>query len=273
MKVVMLCGEQANQKALAAKVHAAVGLSAIVTHGGPGPAKRTPKLAAQKLWNGVSTVATGLQFRRAWFGMLDDYQRRYSEFPLEPSFRCTDVNVPSVRDFMARERPDLVVVSGTNLLRQPLIDLMCAHGKIMNLHTGISPYVKGGPNCTNWCLYLNEFDLIGNTVMWLDKGIDSGNIIATARTPLTGAESLSELHLRVMEHAHELYVDAISEFAKGASLPSVSQEEFGQKRLFLTKHWGLRQQLRALRNFFLHYRPGCPELTPRHAIRLVALRG
>jgi methionyl-tRNA formyltransferase len=42
--------------------------------------------------------------------------------------------------------------------------------------------------------------MIGSTVMLLDDGIDSGNIIASARTPLNGRESLLELHIKVIDH-------------------------------------------------------------------------
>ena len=68
-------------------------------------------------------------------------------------------------------KPELVIVSGTNLLAEHLIKTIRAYAKIINLHTGISPYVKGGPNCTNWCIYHANFSFIGNTVMYF------GNIL------------------------------------------------------------------------------------------------
>src|SRR5206468_12540277 len=124
------------------------------------------------------------------------YDRLHPAFPQTP-IQVADINAPEVLALVEREKPDLVVVSGTNLLKPPLIAKIRETGKVVNLHTGISPFIKGGPSCTNWCLALRRFDLIGNTVMWLDAGIDSGAIIATERTPLTGRESLLELHIAV----------------------------------------------------------------------------
>jgi len=37
-----------------------------------------------------------------------------------------------------------------------------------------------------WCLAKNWLHLIGNTVMWIDPGIDSGDLLSTERTPLDG---------------------------------------------------------------------------------------
>ena len=76
---------------------------------------------------------------------------------------------------------DLVVVS-EQVFKKKLIDSL--KPKILNLHTGLSPYVNGGPNCTNWCISNDRFDLIGNTVMYLNEGIDSGNIISSKKLDL-----------------------------------------------------------------------------------------
>jgi len=164
-----------------------------------------------------------------------------------------------------REMPDLVLVSGSDLLKRETIERFAT--KVMNLHTGISPYIKGGPNCTNWALALGEFDLIGNTVMWIDAGIDSGAIIATERTRLDGGEALGELHLKVMDHAHDLYRRAIEAFVAGVRLPSVPQAEMSVGRLFLNRQWDGVTMMRAILNHRFRYRP----FVPRAEIRLVAL--
>ena len=123
----------------------------------------------------------------------------------------------------------------------------------MNLHTGISPFVKGGPNCSNWCLAEGTFHLIGSTIMWLDLGIDSGNIITTEQTPLDGTESLFEMHWKVMEHAHDLYRRVVSRLAKGHELPSIPQDSIGLGRTFYGVEWNGVAARRALRNFQREY--------------------
>jgi methionyl-tRNA formyltransferase len=269
MKIIFFSSPQGNQRALAQKIARHLPLAGIVTvtprHSWtkkPSLPKRLKSLAKR-----AAAFPVGLPLRRAWFAMLTHYDAAFPAFPEEP-LEVSDINAPEVIALVEREAPDLVVVSGTNLLKPRLIDAIHRTGKVVNLHTGISPYIKGGPNCTNWCLTLRRFDLIGNTVMWLDAGIDSGAIIATERTPLTGRESLTELHIAVMEHAHALYVRCIRLFAEGRTLPSVRQDELGQGRLFLTRHWTAAPMAKAVANFGLHYSKEAA-LPPKEQITLV----
>lgn len=271
MKIIMLCSGQGNQKALAHKIHSHVPLHAIVVCGGMPSTRRSLKEVIGRFRNLYRVILTGGLFRRAWFEMLRHYDGLYSEFPVAPRLYCGDVNSDPVIALIEAEQPSLVVVSGTNLLRPRLIDAICRFGRVMNLHTGISPYVKGGPNCTNWCLSLQEFDLIGNTVMWLDAGIDSGNLIATERTPITGGERFVELHIKVMDHGHGLYADAVQRFALAKTLPNVPQDALSDHRLFLSRQWKLPQMWRAILNFYVHYRRLGTLMPVRQGIQLVKL--
>lgn len=252
MKVVVLIGPGANHRALAGRLHQIHPLAHVAIVTPPAPKRRQPimpRLAAR-------TIAWPL--RRAWFAMLDHYETVSTPGATSggaATSRHLDVNGASVSALIARERPELVVVSGTNLLRAPLIEQIAGHGRIMNLHTGISPYLKGGPNCTNWALALGRFALIGSTIMWLDRGIDTGNIIATEQTPLSGKERLDELHLRVMEHAHDLYARCYARAVAGEPLPSVAQATIGTGLLRRSRDWTAAEMLRALANFYLRYRP------------------
>jgi folate-dependent phosphoribosylglycinamide formyltransferase PurN len=224
----------------------------------------------------VAGRLVGVPLLRAWSGMQAHYRALYGDFPAVPRCRVDNVNDARTFDVIRELRPDLVAVSGTNLLGSRLIELGADSGGMMNLHTGISPYVKGGPNCTNWCLATGRFDLIGNTVMWLDAGIDSGAIIATERTALTGEESLAELHIRVMDHAHFLFARCVRELGAKGSLASVPQHLLGAGTTYFTRQWGALPMLRAIRNHRSHYRAGVDRLRSaeggEEAVRLVPLQ-
>lgn len=209
------------------------------------------------------TLARGL--RRAWLQLCHFYDVRYPEWPAISSSVHASANAPELAAIVRNERPDLILVSGTDLLTRATI--LAFGAKVMNLHTGLSPYIRGGPNCTNWALALGEFGLIGNTILWIDPGIDSGAIIASERTRLTGKESLSDLHLKVMEHAHDLYLRAVKAFADGKALPAVPQHSIAQGRLFLTRHWNGLAMVRAT----LNHRFGYRSHRPRDEMSLVAL--
>ena len=251
--MLILCGPEANQRALSHKlVEGRPGTEIVVVeHGGA---------VARRSFGRVLRGLAGYPLRRAWFAMLAGYERRFPDFPKTPALRVADVNDPSVAALAERLRPRLTVVSGTNLLKAPLIEAL---GPVMNLHTGISPYEKGGPNCTNWCLATGDFHLIGNTVMWIDAGIDSGDLVVTEQTVLEGSESLAGLHVKVMEHAHDLLRRCVDRFLAGEELPNVPQAELGAGRLYLTRHWTARQALRAVANFHGRYGRGTPAAPPR----------
>lgn len=210
--------------------------------------RRKPSLTkkAQSLLNRVTGRLTGREFVEVWFKMLGAYDAEFPEFPDVPIIRVKNVNDAGTVETLEKFAPDLTIVSGTNLVGKKVIG---ASRKIVNLHTGISPYVKGGPNCTNWCLAKKLFHLIGSTVMWLDLGIDTGKLIATEQTPLDGQETLFELHWKVMEHAHDLYVRAVRQIGEGREVPSVPQGAIAEGVTFYTADWNLRAQRAALRNF------------------------
>lgn len=265
MKVVILTGDQANQAALCHKLKpycdiGAIVLSENVPRKSP-PASRRVRLLA----NRVSGRLVGRPFVDAWRQMLKSYEELYPSFPDAPTVRVKNVNDAATLHTIEEASPDLVVVSGTNLVGRKIIELASRRMGVVNLHTGISPYVKGGPNCTNWCLAEGAFHLIGNTVMWLDPGIDTGNIIATEQTPLAGDETLPELHWKVMEHAHSLYVKVVSKLAKGESLPSIPQDSICAGRTFYNVEWGVRAMLKARLNFRRHYPPHFTDAGRRQA--------
>lgn len=260
MKIFAIFGEGGNQRALAHRIHQAVPLAHIAMVCLPPPVRRRKLLRSA-----ISlTVARGL--RSAWQATMRHYDERFPAWPAVAASAHPSANAPDLIALLEREQPDLLLVSGTDLLRTATLDSLPT--KVMNLHTGISPYIKGGPNCTNWALALGEFDLIGNTIMWIDPGIDSGALIATERTPLSGAETLAELHIKVMDHAHDLYRRAVERFVDDEPLPAVPQREIGKGRLFLSNQWDSVAMLRAVFNFRMRYEP-----LPMREIRLVQLDG
>src|SRR5690606_7688566 len=85
------------------------------------------------------------QISGSWHRMMNEYNRHFPHYP-QVDICCSDnINSDEVYGFSADMQPDLIVVSGTSLIREKLLSLKPTHG-IVNLHTGLSPYVKGGPN-------------------------------------------------------------------------------------------------------------------------------
>ena len=272
MKIVILSGKQHNQAALCHKLAAVAEIAAIVVS--DNVPRKPPAHRARLLANRVAGRLVGRPFVAAWQELQARYHARYATFPTVEQVPVRNVNDPATLAAIERLAPDLVVVSGTNIVGKKIIELAARRRGVVNMHTGISPYVKGGPNCTNWCLAARSFHLIGSTVMWLDAGIDTGAVIATEQTPLDGRESLADLHWKVMEHAHDLYVRSLAAIAAGRDVPRVPQSDVGQGVTWYNYQWDALAMARAYLNYRVAYRPSAfgEELQRRSAaLKLISL--
>lgn len=246
-RIVIWCGSAPNQRALANKIAARYNLAGIVIdrHRAVGPQKPRNKILPA-IWDRI-------RFKKiydAWSGLMNYYTRQFPKWPAGvPVIEVDSINDSATKEFTGEANPGLIVVSGTALIKEDLISAFSGKG-IINLHTGLSPYVKGGPNCTNWCIANNSFHLTGNTIMWLNAGIDSGNIITTETVNILKARSLTEAQRIVMEHAHDLYLRAIG-YLMTAEPPytSVVQNSIAPGNLFFTKMWTKEKKKLLLRNW------------------------
>ena len=243
MNIVLWINKESNQKALANKIHESHNIVGIVLEARKTKRKMSPRILFSKAIEKVFLADIG----NAWNSMKNHYEKQYPTFPAVQTLEVENVNSEEAYRFSKELNPDLIVVSGTRLVRDKMLSIKPTTG-ILNLHTGLSPYIKGGPNCTNWCLATKQFHLIGNTIMWIDAGIDTGNIITTEFTKFDGFESLAEIHLKVMEHAHTLYIKAIVKLEAG-NTRNVKQSDIAKGKTYYTRQWGLKQQLSLISNF------------------------
>ena len=257
MKVAILTVEAPNQAALCWKLSTHCELSGLVFSRNR---VRRPMARRLRLFsNRLQGRLVGSPFIRVWQQLQQRYRQRYPFFPDIPILRVDNINDPRTSGFLEAAAPEVILVSGTNLVGRALIEWAAARNiALINLHTGLSPYVKGGPDCTNWCLAEGAFLSIGSTVLWLDAGIDSGPILTSERAPLTGRESLLQLHERVMEHAHDLCVRAVRALAAGQAVPRIPQERIASGRTFRAAQWDARAIRRAWRAFTRDFSPSHP---------------
>ena len=84
---------------------------------------------------------------------------------------------------------DYVLIAGSNLLNDRLI----VKNKIINCHSGIIPQSRG-LDSLKWSLFKRK--LIGNTLHFIDKKIDSGKIISHKITPIFKNDSMNSIAKR-----------------------------------------------------------------------------
>jgi len=244
-KIVIWCGNAPNQRALANKIAAKFTVCGIVID--DKKATKQPPLL-KKIFIALQDRVFFKTISHAWSSLQQQYSQQYPSWPNVPVLHVDNINDEKGFEFTKALAPDLVMVSGTNLVRSKMLSVKPPVG-IINLHTGLSPYIKGGPNCTNWCIATQQYNLIGNTIMWINEGIDSGNIISSETTTITNASNLFDVQWQVMEHAHTLYLSAVSYlFANTGPYISMSQKKIANGSLYLTRMWNYSAKKKLLKN-------------------------
>lgn len=77
---------------------------------------------------------------------------------------------------------DFYLVFGCSYIKGDLVNFL-VEKKAVNIHMGVSPYYRG-TDCNFWALYDNNPHLVGATIHYLSKGIDSGPILYHAMSKI-----------------------------------------------------------------------------------------
>jgi len=161
---------------------------------------------------------------------INDHQPELS--PDIPHIHVSDVNSPECTDFVRRLSPEIICVNGTNLLRKPMLDLEPGlKFGIINMHTGLSPYSRGG-NCNLHMLLEGHPEYVGVTIHHISSGIDSGDIIISACPVIQLTDNFEMIEAKVFHDGIELMVVAVRQLIEGRA-ERVPQWEHG--KLFLER--------------------------------------
>jgi len=153
------------------------------------------------------------------------------------------ISNPDEVALMAALRPDVVLVFGTGLLREPLLSEF--EGRMINIHLGLSPYYRGaGTNF--WPLVNREPEYVGATIHYIDEGIDTGSIICHTRPTLERTDGPHDLGNKAIVAAAEALLRAAAAHVAGAAR-AVPQS--GGGRLYQRKDFNADAVRTLYRNF------------------------
>jgi phosphoribosylglycinamide formyltransferase 1 len=153
---------------------------------------------------------------------------------------CSD---PAEVALMAAAHPDVVLVFGTGILRDPLLSEFA--GRIINIHLGVSPYYRGaGTNF--WPLVNRQPEYVGATIHYLDEGIDTGPILAHARPCIDLADGPHDVGNKTIVAAAQMLLRAASAHVAGTTR-AVPQWQGG--RLYQRKDFNADAVRALYRNF------------------------
>jgi folate-dependent phosphoribosylglycinamide formyltransferase PurN len=186
------------------------------------------------------------------FASRDDAETRYfaadSEMRLKAGAvhrmvaggACSD---PAEVALMTAACPDVVLVFGTGILRQPLLSAF--EGRIINVHLGLSPYYRGaGTNF--WPLVNREPEYVGATIHYLDEGIDTGPIISHVRPAIERHDGPHDLGNKTIAAAAHALLRAAAAHVAGVAR---AVPQAGGGRLYQRKDFNADAVRTLYRNF------------------------
>ena len=109
--------------------------------------------------------------------ILQQYGMNEAPIPAECVMDVRSVNDVQTAALLQKLSPKVVVVNGTRILEEHLLHV--TGGVFLNTHVGITPLYRG-VHGGYWALASGDPDHFGVTIHKIDKGIDTGDIVAQA---------------------------------------------------------------------------------------------
>ena len=164
--------------------------------------------------------------REKWH--YNDFYSQYSDKVIV----VENFNDETCAERMKRVAPDVVVLGGSRILRQHIIEIPTLG--VLNAHPGLLPKYRG-VDVIPWAI-LNGDD-IGVTLHFIDKGVDTGPVVFTEVLDNQNDDSLESLKKRAELLAAELMCKAIRILRDHGTLPVAHQStESGQQYYKMPSH-------------------------------------
>lgn len=131
--------------------------------------------------------------------------------------------------------PDLVVTAAFGQILSRQILEIPRYGTI-NVHASLLPAYRGSAPI-NWCI-LNGETVAGVTTMLTDVGMDTGDMLLRAQTPIGELETAGELTARLSELGAQLLIETLKGYPHGGLVPQKQDERLASYQPMLTREMG-----------------------------------
>lgn len=104
---------------------------------------------------------------------------------------------------------DVLIAYGCSIIKEPLLQKF--NRKLLNVHLGLSPYYRG--SSTNyWPLVRGAPEYVGATFMYMDSGIDTGEIIHQIRARIFPGDSPHQIGNRLICDVAMVYAEIVKNY-------------------------------------------------------------
>lgn len=123
------------------------------------------------------------------FKKVDDFKVKYGI----PVIYCNSLNDSNVVERLRKAKPDLVVFTGGGLIRKHILENSGAG--VLNCHSGVLPKYRG-MDVIEWAILEDKIQKIGMTVHFMDKGVDTGDILRIKKVKIEANENIKKIRDR-----------------------------------------------------------------------------
>lgn len=172
---------------------------------------KTPGTAERELAHLRARERTEEDFFRDFVDCVDDRSRPVS-------IPKGEVNSPEVFDEISSLAPDLLVAYGCSIVKEPLLGRFAP--RFLNVHLGLSPYYRGAG--TNFWPFVNgEPEYAGITFMYIDAGVDTGEIIHQIRPRIYPGDTFHVIGNRLISDMARVYADIVVRYDDLVRVPQI----------------------------------------------------
>ena len=152
-----------------------------------------------------------------------------------PVFQPVKIRLPEALEQLRTYEADVFVVAAFGQILSEEILSMPRYGCI-NIHASLLPKYRGaGP--IQWAVIDGEKET-GITIMQMDKGIDTGDILLQKKVPIDAHETGESLFGKLEKTGAELIVEALPKIERGELKPVRQQEKKASYAKMLDKSMG-----------------------------------
>lgn len=123
---------------------------------------------------------------------------------------------PEFVNALSRLAPDLIIVAAYGQILPASILELPRYG-CLNVHTSLLPKYRGAAPI-QWAI-LNDEAEAGVTIMKMDAGLDTGDILSQRPTPIASSDDAQSLHDRLARMGAELLLQTIPDYVSGRISP------------------------------------------------------
>ncbi len=170
------------------------------------------KLAGQIIFAKCIVPLLELEGTRRRADILRQYEMNDAPIPTECVIDVRSVNAVQTVALLQKLSPKVIVVNGTRILEENVLNATDA--AFFNTHVGITPLYRG-VHGGYWALASGDPEHFGVTIHKIDRGIDTGDIVAQALIQPADADNFSTYPLLQIAFAIPLLKQAIRDAVAG----------------------------------------------------------